>query len=110
MNIIQTHSFKTLVTSRFVRILASTDVRWIGSAEKCFRFEIIGCDPEQIIPEINFEATSKPAGNFCLKLLRYVNVMYVINSKLRVETQSLCTKQIQNVNVLPTVSLILRLH
>ena len=75
-----------MVTSRFVRILASTDVRWIGSAEKCFRFEIIGCDPEQIIPEINFEATSKPAGNFCLKLLRYV--MYVINSKLRVETQS----------------------
>ena len=65
MNIIQTHSFKTLVTSRFIRILASTDVRWIGSAEKCFRFEIIGCDPEQIIPEINFEATSKPAGNYC---------------------------------------------
>ena len=62
VDIIQTHSFRTLITSRFIRILASTDVRWIGSAEKCFRFEIIGCNPEQIIPEINFTAISQPAG------------------------------------------------
>ena len=62
INIIQTHSFRSLITSRYIRILASTDVRWIGSAEKCFRFEIIGCDPNEVIPEIHFSAKSQPAG------------------------------------------------
>ena len=61
-NVITTHTFHTVVSARFIRILASTDVRWIGEAEKCFRFEILGCHPELITPEINFEAVSKPAG------------------------------------------------
>ena len=51
-----------MVTARFIRILASTDVRWIGEAEKCFRFEILGCHPDLTTPEINFEAVPKPAG------------------------------------------------
>ena len=41
-NVITTHSFGTVVASRYIRIVASTDVRWIGEAEKCFRFEILG--------------------------------------------------------------------
>ena len=61
-NIITTHSFGTVVASRYIRILASTDVRWIGEAEKCFRFEILGCHPDLITPEISFQAISKPAG------------------------------------------------
>lgn len=62
VDVISTHSFKTVVASRFIRILASTDVRWIGEAEKCFRFEVLGCDPDLVIPEVNFTAISKPAG------------------------------------------------
>lgn len=42
--------------------MASTDVRWIGEAEKCFRFEILGCHPESVTPEIHFEAESKALG------------------------------------------------
>ncbi len=57
-----THSFKTVLAARFVRILASTEVRWIGEAEKCFRFEILGCNPANVIPEVNFNATSEAAG------------------------------------------------
>ena len=37
-------------------------MRWIGEAEKCFRFEILGCDPTQVIPQINFQAKPQPAG------------------------------------------------
>ena len=61
-NVVSTHSFKTVIAARYIRIAASTDVRWIGEAEKCFRFEILGCDPDQVIPEINFEAVARPAG------------------------------------------------
>ena len=61
-NVVSTHSFKTVIPARYIRIAASTDVRWIGEAEKCFRFEILGCDPDQVIPEINFKAVPQPAG------------------------------------------------
>jgi hypothetical protein len=61
-DVIHTHSFSTVVPARHVRIVASTDVRWIGEAEKCFRFEILGCSPDTIIPEVNFSAIARPAG------------------------------------------------
>lgn len=61
-NVITTHSFHDVIASRYIRIVASTDVRWIGEAEKCFRFEILGCDPNHVTPEVFFEATAKPAG------------------------------------------------
>lgn len=43
VEVISTHSFHTLRVARYVRIMASTGVRWIGDDEKCFRFEILGC-------------------------------------------------------------------
>ena len=41
---IATHSFKGLEAARFFRVTPLTDLRWIGDDEKCFRFEVLGCD------------------------------------------------------------------
>ena len=37
------HNFGTLELARFVRVQISTDLRWFGHDEKCFRFEVLGC-------------------------------------------------------------------
>ena len=64
---ISTHSFHGLEAARFIRIDPITNVRWIGHEEKCFRFEILGCQVEgrrkdHFQPEIDFEYESLPAG------------------------------------------------
>ena len=53
-NVITTHSFGTVVASRYIRIVASTDVRWIGEAEKCFRFEILGTHSSHVFTNPEF--------------------------------------------------------
>ena len=55
--VISTHSFHTLRVARYVRIMASTGVRWIGDDEKCFRFEILGCPMTDNDEESTFEHT-----------------------------------------------------
>ncbi len=40
---VRTHGFGRLEPARWVRIRVSTDLRWIGHDEKCFRFELLGC-------------------------------------------------------------------
>ena len=38
-NVIKTHSFGAVQAARFVRIVVSAGVRWIGHEQKCFRLE-----------------------------------------------------------------------
>ena len=40
---VRTHGFGRLEPARFVRLRVSTDLRWIGHDEKCFRLELLGC-------------------------------------------------------------------
>ena len=65
MDVILTHSFQSVLATSYVRIVASTGVRWIGHKEKCFRFEILGCSPYEqngFQPDIYFRSRSLPAG------------------------------------------------
>jgi hypothetical protein len=45
---VRTHGFGRLEPARWVRIRVSTDLRWIGHDEKCFRFELLGCRSGEI--------------------------------------------------------------
>ena len=45
---VRTHGFGRLEPARWVRVRVSTDLRWIGHDEKCFRFELLGCRPGRI--------------------------------------------------------------
>ena len=38
-----TNSFPDLVAARYVRLMVSTSLRWVGNDNKCFRFELLGC-------------------------------------------------------------------
>ena len=44
----RTHAFGRLEAARFVRIKVSTDLRWFGHDEKCFRFELLGCKADSL--------------------------------------------------------------
>ena len=40
---VERNSFSDLVAARYVRVLVSTSLRWVGHDQKCFRFELLGC-------------------------------------------------------------------
>ncbi len=69
-DVIKTHSFGGVQAARFVRIVVSSGVRWIGHEEKCFRFEILGCvitstsstTSTSFVPSIDFSSASLPSG------------------------------------------------
>eukprot|EP00095_Tigriopus_kingsejongensis_P002761 maker-scaffold1543_size36305-snap-gene-0.6 protein:Tk02761 transcript:maker-scaffold1543_size36305-snap-gene-0.6-mRNA-1 annotation:"predicted protein" len=65
-NVISTHSFHRVEAARFVRISASSGVRWVGHDEKCFRFEVLGCALNDVAgrfqPEIQLMFHPLPAG------------------------------------------------
>ena len=61
VNKVRTHGFGRLVVARFMRILVSTDLRWIGHDEKCFRLEVLGCE-EGMMPASNMTATAMAPG------------------------------------------------
>ncbi|CAB4064496.1 unnamed protein product [Lepeophtheirus salmonis] len=61
VDVIQTHIFETIQTARHIRISVSSDVRWIGHSNKCFRFEILGC-PLDISLDVNLQHTLHPEG------------------------------------------------
>ena len=42
--LVTTHPFGGLVVADRVRIRVSASLRWIGHDQKCFRFELLGCD------------------------------------------------------------------
>ncbi|XP_059099117.1 uncharacterized protein LOC131893169 isoform X5 [Tigriopus californicus] len=64
--VISTHSFHRVETARYIRILASSGVRWVGHEEKCFRFEVLGCSLDDLSrrfqPEIHLMFNALPAG------------------------------------------------
>ena len=43
VNKVERNSFSDLVAARYVRVLVSTSLRWVGHDNKCFRFELLGC-------------------------------------------------------------------
>ncbi len=65
---VTTHSFSGLEAARFVRVDPLASVRWIGHPEKCFRFEILGCEPDSTSsqsgfrPEVRFRSRGLPHG------------------------------------------------
>lgn len=65
-DVITTHSFHRVETARYIRILASSGVRWVGHEEKCFRFEVLGCSLNDLSqgfqPEIHLMFNALPAG------------------------------------------------
>ena len=76
-NVITTHSFGTVVASRYIRIVASTDVRWIGEAEKCFRFEILGTYLSHVFTNPEFficNSFFKKKIGFSMKILAFHNL------------------------------------
>ena len=67
-DVITTHSFHSVESARYVRILASSGVRWIGHEEKCFRFELLGCEVDSEVArswfeaDVGFQAETMPSG------------------------------------------------
>ena len=43
VNKVERNSFSDLVAARYVRVVVSTSLRWVGHDNKCFRFELLGC-------------------------------------------------------------------
>jgi len=56
------HDFGALEPAQFVRVDLLTDVRWLGRPEKCFRFEVSGCAPEELRPKLDVSLKSHPQG------------------------------------------------